>query len=65
MTIQLQSTNYLSHSAYNIPKPEKAYKGGEDGFFQSNNVIAVADGVSSWDLVGIDPGLYSKKLTSP
>lgn len=45
-----------------IPHPEKAYKGGEDALFVSDNLIVVADGVGGWADQGVDPGLYSKKL---
>ena len=50
--------------SYMIPHPEKAYKGGEDALFASENVLLVADGVGGWADSGIDPGLYSKKLAS-
>lgn len=45
-----------------IPHPEKAYKGGEDAMYTSDNVLVVADGVGGWADQGVDPGLYSKKL---
>ncbi len=45
-----------------IPHPEKAHKGGEDAYYVSSNILAVADGVGGWADQGIDPGLYSKKL---
>jgi protein phosphatase PTC7 len=44
------------------PHPEKAYKGGEDAVFTSNNVLLVADGVGGWADSGVDPALYSKRL---
>lgn len=47
-----------------IPHPSKADKGGEDALFASSNVLFVADGVGGWSEIGIDPGLYSKKLAS-
>ena len=47
-----------------LPHPEKAYKGGEDALYASDNVLFVADGVGGWADSGIDPGLYSKKLAS-
>lgn len=50
------------HGAHMIPHPEKAYKGGEDAMFASENVLVVADGVGGWADQGVDPGLYSKKL---
>ena len=38
--------------------------GGEDAFYISpdNRVIAVADGVGSWNYEGVDPGVYSRTL---
>ena len=45
-----------------LPHPEKAYKGGEDALYASENVLFVADGVGGWADSGVDPGLYSKKL---
>ena len=52
----------FDHGTYMIPHPAKAYKGGEDAFYVSDNVLAVADGVGGWADHGIDPGLYSKRL---
>lgn len=50
------------YGSHMIPHPEKAYKGGEDAMFVSDNVLVVADGVGGWADQGVDPGLYSKKL---
>lgn len=50
------------YGSHMIPHPEKAYKGGEDAMFTSDNVLVVADGVGGWADQGVDPGLYSKKL---
>ena len=47
-----------------VPHPDKAWKGGEDATFASNNVLVMADGVSGWSKMGIDSGVYSRKLTS-
>jgi protein phosphatase PTC7 len=33
-----------------IPHPEKKDKGGEDAYYVSDRVIAVADGVGGWSL---------------
>ena len=46
-----------------IPRDDKVYKGGEDAYCQSDRLIAVADGVSSWGKKGFDAGLFSKQLT--
>ena len=45
-----------------IPHPEKAYKGGEDAYVMSDQLIAVADGVGGWNDVGVDPALFSREL---
>ena len=52
----------FQYSSHMIPHPAKAYKGGEDAIFVSDNVLVVADGVGGWADHGIDPGKYSKKL---
>ena len=50
------------YGSHMIPHPEKAYKGGEDAMYVSDNLLVVADGVGGWADQGVDPGLYSKKL---
>ena len=47
-----------------IPHPDKAARGGEDGLFVNDDlhVLAVADGVGSWAFMGVDPGIYARKL---
>ena len=47
-----------------LPHPDKADRGGEDGFFINNelNALGVADGVGSWYSRGIDPGIYAREL---
>lgn len=47
-----------------VPHPEKAFKGGEDAVFASKNALVVADGVSGWSKMGIDPSIYSRQLVS-
>lgn len=55
--------NYrFEHGSAILPHPEKAYKGGEDAVFVSENVLMVADGVGGWAESGVDPALYSKRL---
>lgn len=46
------------------PHPAKAWKGGEDAIFVTPNVLVVADGVSAWSKVGIDAGIYARRLTA-
>ena len=47
-----------------LPHPDKADRGGEDGFFTSVelNSLGVADGVGSWYFRGVDPGIYAWEL---
>ncbi len=54
----------LFFSASSIPHPEKAYKGGEDASFVSEDghALGVFDGVGGWADMGIDPGVYSRSL---
>ena len=40
--------------------PEKQERGGEDAWIDSENYLAIADGVGSWDMVGINPANYSR-----
>jgi len=47
-----------------VPHPEKISKGGEDAYFASEYLLAVADGVGGWNKQGIDPSLYSRFLCS-
>ena len=46
------------------PHPDKVWKGGEDAFFVSKNILVVADGVGGWSKIGIDAGIYSRRLIS-
>jgi protein phosphatase PTC7 len=54
----------MDASACVLPHPDKVDKGGEDAYFISNDgqAIGVADGVSAWSQMGIDPRMYSQKL---
>ena len=44
------------------PHPDKLWKGGEDGFFVSKNIMLMADGVGGWAKLGIDSGVYARRL---
>ena len=46
----------------NIPSPEKKDKGGEDAWYVHDYLLSVADGVGGWNLQGVDPAKYSRKL---
>eukprot|EP00249_Psilotum_nudum_P021016 c27935_g1_i5 orf=60-1130(+) len=48
-----------------IPHPKKMDKGGEDAYFVSSyngGVLGIADGVSGWAEVNVDPALFSREL---
>ncbi len=47
-----------------LPHPDKADRGGEDGFFTNVelNALGVADGIGSWYFRGVDPGIYAREL---
>ncbi len=47
-----------------LPHPDKADRGGEDGFFINDELSAlgIADGVGSWYSRGVDPGIYAREL---
>ncbi|KAJ8908832.1 hypothetical protein NDN08_005536 [Rhodosorus marinus] len=53
----------LETAVSNLPHPEKLEKGGEDAFFVLETAMGVFDGVGGWASQGIDPGLYSRKLS--
>lgn len=59
----LQKNRFNFGSCY-LPRPDKVAKGGDDANFESENLLAVADGVGGWEAMGIDPSKYSKKLVS-
>jgi len=56
------SNRFFRYSASNIPHIEKKDRGGEDSFYASDSLLAVADGVGGWANRGIDAGRYSKSL---
>ena len=45
-----------------IPHPNKRQRGGEDAFFLTKRAAGVFDGVGGWSALGVDPGLYSRRL---
>ena len=49
-----------------LPHPEKADRGGEDGFFiaPSGRALGIADGVGGWADVDVNAGLYARGLMS-
>jgi serine/threonine protein phosphatase PrpC len=46
------------------PHPHKVWKGGEDALFVSKNIILIADGVGGWAKMGIDSGVYARRLVA-
>lgn len=40
------------------------FRGGEDSSDGSDTFLIVADGVGGWAMQGIDPGFFSRKLTT-
>ena len=56
------ASSYFRYGANNIPHHSKRYKGGEDAWVASSNILVVADGVGGWAEEGIDSGLFSKQL---
>ena len=38
------------------------FKGGEDSWICTEQIVAVADGVGGWNNRGVDPGLFSREL---
>lgn len=54
----------LLSGAFDLPHPEKAYKGGEDSYFIADSLVSVgvADGVGGWAELGIDAGAYARTL---
>ncbi len=40
------------------------WKGGEDALFVSKNILLVADGVGGWSRMGIDSGVYARRLVA-
>ena len=57
--------NYVLDSSFSMmPHPKKMDKGGEDSFYISANLVAVADGVGSWNNLNVNPKDYSTQLTT-
>ena len=54
----------FTYGVDNEPHPAKFEKGGEDAWLAQENLIVVSDGVSAWEKVGVDSGLFSKSLVS-
>uniref|UniRef100_A0A7R9ZSY9 Protein phosphatase n=1 Tax=Craspedostauros australis TaxID=1486917 RepID=A0A7R9ZSY9_9STRA len=55
---------YFRHKTVLIPHDDKKFRGGEDAASTSDTMLVVADGVGGWARHGVNPGLFSRKLTS-
>lgn len=55
------STHALTTRCKSIPLSSKGTL-GEDAFFHTTHSVGVADGVGGWSALGVDAGLYSRKL---
>lgn len=60
----LRGLRFVARAACAIPHPEKAARGGEDGFFMSRDgrVLGVADGVGGWAEQGVNPAFFTWKF---
>ena len=54
---------YFEHKTVIIPGDDKKHRGGEDSADANETLLVVADGVGGWAMSGVNPGLFSKKLT--
>ena len=52
------------HKSVIIPHDSKLHRGGEDSATTSPNLLVVADGVGGWASRGVNPGLFSRMLTT-
>jgi hypothetical protein len=44
------------------PHPNKIVHGGDDAYFASDNILAIADGVGAWAQSEGEPSLYASKM---
>lgn len=51
------------HKTIIIPHDSKKFRGGEDAASTIDTMLVVSDGVGGWANKGVNPGLYSQKLT--
>ena len=51
------------HKTVIIPHDDKKFRGGEDAASTTEDMLVVVDGVGGWANKGVNPGLYSRKLT--
>lgn len=57
-------SSYFVHKSVIIPHDEKKHRGGEDAAATSAQFLVVADGVGGWAKHDVNPGLYSRLLTT-
>lgn len=60
---QLPRNYRFAHKTIIIPHDDKKFRGGEDAASTTSEMLVVADGVGGWANKGVNPGLYSRKLT--
>jgi protein phosphatase PTC7 len=60
---QLPRNYRFAHKTIIIPHDQKKFRGGEDAASTTSEMLVVADGVGGWANKGVNPGLYSRKLT--
>jgi len=60
----ISASSRIMVAAAMLPRPDKEATGGEDAFFvnASTASFGVADGVSGWGEMGVDPSKYAKAL---
>ncbi|VEU41116.1 unnamed protein product [Pseudo-nitzschia multistriata] len=57
------ATARFVHKTIIIPHDDKKFRGGEDAASTVDDLLVVADGVGGWANRGVNPGLYSRRLT--
>jgi protein phosphatase PTC7 len=57
----MRGLRFIARAASVMPHPEKASRGGEDGFFltRDGRVLGVADGVGGWADQGVNPAFFT------
>ncbi|CAG9332120.1 unnamed protein product [Blepharisma stoltei] len=55
-------TNHFRSAAWSVPSPEKQNTPPDDAYFANDRAMAVADGISGWKQMGVDPSKYAWEL---
>lgn len=65
LSVNVDDLNFhFVHRTVIIPHDDKKFRGGEDAASTSDRWLVVADGVGGWVKHNVNPGLYSRMLTS-